>query len=132
MPRKSRGEYPPNWDEIATKVKAEAGWMCIRCGHVHQPKEGYCLTVHHLDGDRSNCRWHNLANLCQRCHLRIQGKVDMSQGWMWEHSSWFVPFVAGYYAHKNGLPDDKEYVMGHLEELLELGKPNGLKNIQKI
>lgn len=127
MPRPSTGEYPPNWDEIALKIKDEAGWLCVRCGHVHQPKEGYCLTVHHLDGKKNNCVWHNLLPLCQRCHLTIQSKVDISQSWMWEHSSWFLPFLAGYLAHRNGLPDDREYVETHIEEILLLAKPNGLK-----
>lgn len=75
--------------------------------------------------------WWAFAPLCQKCHLIIQSKVDLNQFWMFDHSSWFVPFVAGYHAHRNGLPDDKEYVMEHLEELLELGKPNGLKELEK-
>lgn len=56
------------------------------------------LTVHHLDGDKLNCRWWNLAALCQRCHLTIQGKVKMHQTYPWEHSEWFRPYAAGYYA----------------------------------
>lgn len=56
------------------------------------------LTVHHLDGNKGNCRWWNLAALCQRCHLTIQGKVQMARVWPWEHSPWFRPYVAGYYA----------------------------------
>lgn len=56
------------------------------------------LTVHHLDGDKANCRWWNLAALCQRCHLTIQGRVQMARVWPWEHSEWFRPYVAGYYA----------------------------------
>jgi len=28
MIRKSTGEYPPNWKEIAKAVKDEAGWRC--------------------------------------------------------------------------------------------------------
>lgn len=57
------------------------------------------LTVHHLDGVKANCRWWNLAALCQRCHLQIQGKVKMERIWPWEHSAWFRPYVAGYYAY---------------------------------
>lgn len=56
------------------------------------------LTVHHLDYDKLNCRWFNLAALCQRCHLTIQGKVVMDRRWAHEHSAWFRPYVAGYYA----------------------------------
>lgn len=56
------------------------------------------LTVHHLDGSKLNCRWWNLAALCQRCHLQIQGKVKMLQTYPFEHSTWFKPYVAGFYA----------------------------------
>lgn len=56
------------------------------------------LTVHHLNGRKHDCRWWNLVALCQRCHLQIQGKVQMARVWPWEHSEWFRPYVAGYYA----------------------------------
>lgn len=56
------------------------------------------LTVHHLDGDKANCRWWNVVALCQRCHLGIQGRVQMARVWPWEHSEWFRPYVAGFYA----------------------------------
>ena len=71
--------YPDNWEEIARKVKNEAGWKCERCGHDHEPKAGYTLTVHHLDGDKTNCKRENLSALCQRCHLRLQGRIDFGQ-----------------------------------------------------
>ena len=118
MGRKSTGKYPANWDWIAEGVKDEAGWCCVRCWHDNEFSTGYVLTVHHLDLNKSNCAWWNLAALCQRCHLKIQGKVHMGQGWMFEHSDWFKPYVAGYYAHLAGLPEDREYVENHIEELL--------------
>lgn len=118
MARKSTGDYPDNWKEIAYDVKQEAGWKCVRCGHPHEPEEGYSLTVHHLDIDPSNCAWWNIPALCQRCHLHIQGKVVMEQPYLFEHSNWFKPYVAGYYAHLRNMPEDKPYVLEHLEELL--------------
>lgn len=126
MKRKSivGSAYPKDWGQIALKVKEDAGWKCVRCGKFHAPQEGYTLTVHHFDLDPSNCRWWNLGALCQRCHLHIQGKVVMYQPYMFEHSEWFKPYVAGYYAYTHGLPDDREYVESHLEELLEYGKPH--------
>jgi len=79
------------------------------------------LTVHHLDMNKANCRWWNLPALCQRCHLEIQGRVQMARIWPWEHSEWFRPYVAGYYADvylgeelTRGEVDDR------LEELLAL------------
>lgn len=122
MPCQPRGTYPPNWKEIAAAVKAEAGGRCVRCVHAHDPAAGYTLTVHHLDGDKSNGRWWNLAALCQRCHLHIQGKVVMERVWMFEHSAWFVPYVAGYYAFHFGLPDDRATVERHAEQLIALGQ----------
>jgi 5-methylcytosine-specific restriction endonuclease McrA len=97
MKHKPKGEYPSNWPEIAAKVKQEANYLCERCGHPNDPDHGYTLTVHHLDGDKSNnARW-NLAALCQKCHLRIQGRVFLPQFYMFEHSAWFEPHVAGCY-----------------------------------
>lgn len=116
-------QYPSNWKEIAQAVKDEAGWKCIRCEHPHEPETGYCLTVHHLDGDKSNCEWWNLTALCQRCHLSIQGRVIMERPWMFEHSEWFKPYVAGYYASVHGRETGREYVMANLKELLALGRP---------
>ena len=117
MSRHSTGLYPPDWKEIARRVKDEAQWRCLRCDHGHDPASGYTLTVHHLDLDPSNNRWWNLAALCQRCHLQIQAKVVIERVWMFEHSDWFKPYVAGYYAHRAGLPDDRAFVMAHLDEL---------------
>ena len=121
MPRKSTGEYPDNWNEISKAVKEAAGNRCIRCEHIHDVEAGYMLTVHHVDLNKSNCEWWNLAALCQRCHLHIQGKLIIERPYMFEHSEWFKPYVAGYYANQNGLPSDRDYVMAHLPELLSLG-----------
>lgn len=56
------------------------------------------LTVHHLTGEKADCRWFNLMAACQRCHLVIQGKVRMNRPWPWPHSDWMKPYAAGYYA----------------------------------
>lgn len=122
MPRKSKGEYPSDWPEIAKQVKDEAGWKCIRCNHPNDAESGHMLTVHHLDMDKSNCKWWNLPALCQRCHLTIQAKVIMERTWFLPHSEWFKPYVAGYYAFHYGLPDDRESVMKRMDELIALGQ----------
>jgi 5-methylcytosine-specific restriction endonuclease McrA len=80
--------YPPDWDEIALAIKQQAGWRCEHCGHLHDPASGYCLTVHHLDGDKSNCAFENLVALCQRCHLHIQGLWRPGQGWLFGAPVW--------------------------------------------
>ncbi len=90
------GTYPENWHEIAWEVKEKANWRCVRCDHPHDPPNHYVLTVHHLDMDKTNCEWWNLAALCQRCHLSIQARVDFHQCYMFTHSAWMLPFVGGF------------------------------------
>lgn len=87
--------YPADWPAIAQAVKAKASWRCERCGHTHHRESGHVLTVHHLDLDRSNCEEWNLAALCQKCHLSVQGRVDMTQDYLFEHSAWMQPHVEG-------------------------------------
>lgn len=97
----NKKEYPENWKETADLVKGEAGWCCERCKHVHDRASGHVLTVHHLDGNKWNCERWNLAALCQRCHLAIQGRIIMHQLFMQEIldvSEWFKPHLAGYLA----------------------------------
>lgn len=79
------------------------------------------LTVHHLTGDKADCRWWNLAALCQRCHLEIQGRVVMDRVWPHEHSRWFRPYVAGYYAWRFlGEDISRAEVEARMGELLAL------------
>ena len=122
MPRKPEGVYPKDWKRIATEVKDKAGWLCIRCGHPHDPDAGYCLTVHHLSNDKSNCDWWNLLALCQRCHLSVQARVWLERPYFLPHSGWIRPYVAGWYASLYGLPTDEEFVRKHVDALLDVGQ----------
>lgn len=133
-PRKSTGDYPPNWNDIATAVKDAANWHCVRCGHRHDIEAGFMLTVHHLDLNKSNCAWWNIPALCQKCHLTIQAKVIMERMWMFAHSEWFKPYVAAYYATQAGaLPMTWDYfeslklvpremVTAHVNEYIAMGQ----------
>jgi len=81
------------------------------------------LTVHHLNGIKHDCRWWNLAALCQRCHLTIQAKVHLDRPYDRPHTEWFRPHAAGYYASTirmldNGEEPSREWVMGHIDEIL--------------
>jgi hypothetical protein len=77
------------------------------------------LTVHHLTGDKADCRWWNLAALCQRCHLTIQGRVVMERAFILEHSEWMKPHAAGFYAVKYCDQDlTREETMAQLDDLL--------------
>lgn len=79
------------------------------------------LTVHHLNGIKLDCRWWNLVSLCQRDHLIIQGKVRLEREFIREHSPWFKPYAAGWYAsHYLNEHLTREQTMERLDELLQL------------
>lgn len=84
------GNYPENWNEIATEIKVAAGWKCENCGHPHDPKNGFTLTVHHLDANPQNNDPNNLVALCQRCHLRFQNKDLKNQLWLFGPPTFLV------------------------------------------
>ena len=123
-PAKPAG-YAALIDAYDLKVPLPRTLSAIGTKHRTILKDGWrILTVHHLDGVKANCRWWNLAALCQRCHLTIQGKVKMGQAYLYEHSEWFRPYVAGYYA-LTVLGEDltRAEVDERLPELLAAGQP---------
>ncbi len=92
-------EYPSNWREVALGKKVAVGWRCERCNHPHDLGTAHVLTVHHLDGNKANVEDWNLEALCQRCHLRVQGRVIMDQFMLVgiiQVSEWFLPHLNGY------------------------------------
>lgn len=98
-PSTQSGNYPADWQEVADRIKKKHNYHCERCGKFHAPKEGYTLTVHHLDLNPSNNADWNLAALCQRCHLKVQSYLKMDQLFMPEVikvSEWFKPHLEGY------------------------------------
>jgi heterodisulfide reductase subunit B len=68
-------KYHPKWSLISRLIRfRRAGNRCEWCGaenYQPHPDTGslVCLTVAHLDRDRTNNRFSNLAALCQKCHL---------------------------------------------------------------
>ncbi len=101
-------EYPAEWPAVAKAVKDAAGWQCERCKHPNDLQSGHVLTVHHLDGNKHNLERWNLAALCQRCHLKIQGRVKMDQLFFLEVlpvSGWFKSHLDGYLKNRGGNKD---------------------------
>lgn len=114
---------PEDWKRISERVKARAGWRCIRCKHHNDFKAGRALTVLHFDGDESNCAWWNLLALCQACCLSVRARVSPDPDpWLLDHGEWMKPYVAGFYAMEYLKEElEREEVEPRLEELLGMG-----------
>ena len=125
MPQaKQRGQYPSDWEALSKMVKREAGNRCVRCGHLHEPKVGRTLTVHHFDGNRSNNERWNLMALCQACHLSVQARVDPSQGLMHDPAVWAMPYVAGMVeAYATPAPPRYDEAAWKASYAITVGKP---------
>lgn len=103
-----RGKYPADWRVIAYDVKQHANWRCEHCGMIFNTNgkalwardrrrgQPLWLTVHHLDGNKSNCHPVNLLACCNRCHLEIQNlwapghplptKWELAPDWLLQRS----------------------------------------------
>lgn len=80
-----RSKYPPNWDEIAQRIKEAAGWRCENCGlQCRFPGDEFdthkrTLTVAHINHVEMDCRDDNLVALCPRCHLAYDAERKRMQ-----------------------------------------------------
>lgn len=76
-------DYHPKWSLISRLIRFKrAQNKCEWCGaenYKSHPVTGskVVLTVAHIDHDKTNNRFNNLAALCQRCHLRHDLKQHM-------------------------------------------------------
>ena len=112
MPANIARDYHPKWSLIRRLIQRRAGDACEHCGaqngdmYATDPETGVCRAVSghdartslregwrivmiqcgaaHLDQDRDNNRFDNLAFLCRACHLNHdrpfnQGKIQMTK-----------------------------------------------------
>ncbi len=125
-----KGDHPASKEEYfaGEGIELRQGYAivlmpCDRlCTH-EKTQKLRVLTVHHLDGDKANDYWWNLVALCQVCHLQVQARVIPERPWLFEHTEWFKPYVAGYYAFQKGLQLSRWSVEQSLTLCLSYGQP---------
>jgi hypothetical protein len=88
-------QYHPKWKLISRLIRFKrAKNKCEWCGveNYTQTEKGskIVLTVAHIDHDKNNNRFNNLAALCQKCHLKhdINQHVDnrkYGRNWKGKH-----------------------------------------------
>lgn len=77
-------DYHPKWKLISKLIRFNrANNRCEWCGAENKqphPITGskVVLTVAHIDRDRNNNKFHNLAALCQRCHLNHDRETSIA------------------------------------------------------
>ena len=88
-------DYPPDWPDIAARIKAEVHYICEDCGRqCRRPGERFdthrrTMSVHHVgapkpDGsegdqhDKMDVRRENLLALCSKCHLARDLPIHMA------------------------------------------------------
>lgn len=67
-------DYHPKWKLISKlirfrRAKGNCEWCGIANGTIKNGVTKVVLTVAHIDRDKTNNRFNNLAALCQKCHL---------------------------------------------------------------
>lgn len=94
-------EYHPKWSLISRLIRFKrADNHCEWCGaenYLPHPTTGskVILTVAHIDQNKNNNRFNNLAALCQRCHLRHdlgQHIMNRKYGRKWKRDQLALPF----------------------------------------
>ncbi len=89
-------QYHPKWTLISRLIRfIRAGNCCEWCEAVNyephpRTKSKVVLTVAHIDHNKDNNRFNNLAALCQACHLKhdIKQHVDnrrYGRNWKGKH-----------------------------------------------
>jgi len=62
-----KDEYPEDWEKVSWVYRKNENWTCEKCGrNMRDNKKN--LHVHHINGNRSDCRYSNLKALCIDCH----------------------------------------------------------------
>lgn len=61
--------YPFVWPAISERMRRDAGYRCSDCGFQYLAT-GDRLTVHHICGNKADCRRLSLSVMCWPCHLQ--------------------------------------------------------------
>lgn len=65
--RKKEVPYPREWTQnLRDRVRGRQDYTCALCKT--RVGRGHDMNVHHIDFDKTNCKFYNLAALCNECH----------------------------------------------------------------
>lgn len=79
----SKEPYCQEWTKsLKTSIKKRDGYKCLNPCCLRKTGYAAVLVIHHIDGDKKNCRPENLITLCRSCH----GYLNKDSEW---HKNWY-------------------------------------------
>jgi 5-methylcytosine-specific restriction endonuclease McrA len=89
----SKEPYCQEWTkELKESIKERDGYKCMNPYCFRKTGHAAVLIVHHIDGDKKNCRPENLIILCRSCH----GMVSKDNEW---HEAWYKAIIYRRYGY---------------------------------
>lgn len=70
--------YPPEWQSARRMARKRDGGMCLGCGGGVLAGSHRAHDVHHVDGNKQDCRQSNLITLCRSCHATAENHLAIS------------------------------------------------------
>lgn len=90
----SKDPYCQEWTKAFKEViKERDNYKCMNPYCFHKTGHAAVLVVHHIDGDKKNCRPENLIILCRSCH----GMLNKDSEW---HEAWYEAIIYRRYNYK--------------------------------
>lgn len=72
--------YPAEFRVVRQSVRDRDGSRCRKCGMTEEDN-GYALSVHHVNYQKTDNRMDNLVTLCRWCHGSMHGKPESRERW---------------------------------------------------
>ena len=91
----SKEPYCQEWTkEFRNFIKERDGYKCMNPYCFHKTGHAAVLIIHHIDGNKKNCRPENLTTLCRSCH----GYLNKDRDW---HEAWYKAIMYRRYRSIN-------------------------------
>lgn len=90
----SKESYGKEWTkDLKEFIKERDGHKCMNPCCFHKIGNAAILVVHHIDGNKKNCRPENLITLCRSCH----GYLNKDSEW---HEVWYKAIMYRRYGYE--------------------------------
>jgi len=82
-----------NWSRIVTLILKLCNNRCERCDHSNTFKGLGRISIHAIDGDKTNIKSSNYLALCQRCLATVIDRYDPKKPLFFSYSNWYIKAI---------------------------------------